>query len=148
MSFCLSLTFLTLSDTPISVRRYYRHHVINTIWSLKALDRHVVSDEEIIEGARFGGRFSAQSQAFQLPSSAFKVSRCFINYFKFSSVRYFYCSIVPYQWLGHLSGWPSTENVLSWPTTSTFHQRLKLFCFARADWNTSGWISWWGMVTV
>ena len=34
-----------------------RHHVVNSIWSLKALDRHVISDEEIIEDADFGGKY-------------------------------------------------------------------------------------------
>lgn len=63
MSSCPALSILTLFDTPLSLRRHYRHHVINMIWSLRALDQHIVSDEEIIEDARFGGRFGALSQA-------------------------------------------------------------------------------------
>lgn len=51
-------------DTPLSLKRNYRHHVVNSIWSLKALDHHVVSDEEIIEDAMFGGKFATQHNGF------------------------------------------------------------------------------------
>ncbi|CAH1786102.1 unnamed protein product [Owenia fusiformis] len=58
---CPKLMGLTLFDTPLSLRKNYRHHIVNSIWSLRALDKHVISDEEIIEDADFGGRFSAQN---------------------------------------------------------------------------------------
>ena len=29
------LTVLTLFDTPVSLTKHYRHHAVNTIWSLK-----------------------------------------------------------------------------------------------------------------
>ncbi|KAK3763159.1 hypothetical protein RRG08_035841 [Elysia crispata] len=54
-----SLTILTLYDTPLSLKKNYRHHVVNSIWTLKALDMHVISDEEIIEDAVFDGHFKA-----------------------------------------------------------------------------------------
>ena len=59
-----SIVALTLYDTPLSLKRNYRHHVVNSIWSLKALDNFVVSDEEIIEDANFGGRFTALNPEF------------------------------------------------------------------------------------
>ncbi|XP_039270532.2 uncharacterized protein LOC120345171 [Styela clava] len=57
LSVCARLTVLTLYDTPVSLKPNYRHHTVNSIWTLKALDHHVVSDEEIIEDAQFNGRF-------------------------------------------------------------------------------------------
>lgn len=63
---CPTLLALTLYDTPLGLKRNYRHHVVNTIWTLKALDNKVISDEEIIEDANFGGRFAAQSSAFTI----------------------------------------------------------------------------------
>ena len=32
---CPHLMALTLYDTPLSLKRNYRHHVVNSIWSLK-----------------------------------------------------------------------------------------------------------------
>ncbi|CAD5121284.1 DgyrCDS9815 [Dimorphilus gyrociliatus] len=61
-----SITILTLYDTPLSLKRNYRHHVVNSLWSLKALDHHVISDEEIIEDAKFGGRFAMFSNNFRI----------------------------------------------------------------------------------
>ncbi|CAG5134410.1 unnamed protein product [Candidula unifasciata] len=62
---CLSV--LTLYDTPLSLKKNYRHHVVNTIWTLKALDMHVISDEEIIEDAVFRyAQFAALSPAFRV----------------------------------------------------------------------------------
>ena len=63
---CHSLSVLTIYDTPLSLKRNYRHHVVNTIWSLKALDHHVISDEEIIEDAIFTRRFATMAPSFQL----------------------------------------------------------------------------------
>ncbi|KAM8930143.1 leucine-rich repeat and IQ domain-containing protein 3 [Pelodytes ibericus] len=56
-----ALTALTLFDTPLSLHKRYRHIVVNSIWSLKALDNYVVSDEEIIEDWHLPDRFKAQS---------------------------------------------------------------------------------------
>ena len=63
---CASLVALTLYDTPLSLIQHYRHQVINTIFSLKALDWFVIADEEIIEDAKFGGRFAALSPNFSI----------------------------------------------------------------------------------
>ncbi|KAK3088682.1 hypothetical protein FSP39_022332 [Pinctada imbricata] len=63
---CPRLAALTLYDTPLSLKRNYRHHVANSIWSLKALDHHVISDEEIIEDATFGGSFGTLHPAFKI----------------------------------------------------------------------------------
>ena len=59
-----SVAVLTLHNTPLSLKANYRHHVINSIWSLKALDNYVISDEEIIEDACFGGRFTPMCPSF------------------------------------------------------------------------------------
>ncbi|KAK7095264.1 leucine-rich repeat and IQ domain-containing protein 3-like isoform X2 [Littorina saxatilis] len=60
------LAIVTLFDTPLYLKKNYRHHVVNSVWTLKALDHHVVSDEEIIEDASFEGTFSALSRSFRL----------------------------------------------------------------------------------
>ncbi|KAH9500747.1 hypothetical protein Btru_076384, partial [Bulinus truncatus] len=61
-----SLTLLTLYDTPLALKKNYRHHIVNSIWTLKALDHFVISDEEIIEDAVFSGRFEALSPPFRI----------------------------------------------------------------------------------
>ncbi|CAL1544608.1 unnamed protein product [Lymnaea stagnalis] len=61
---CLSI--LTLHDTPLSLKKNYRHHVVNSILTLKALDHHVISDEEIIEDAVFSGRFTSLGPSFKI----------------------------------------------------------------------------------
>ena len=63
---CPYLLALTLYDTPLSLKRNYRHHVVNSLWSLKALDSYVISDEEIIEDAEFGGHFSTMHPNFSI----------------------------------------------------------------------------------
>lgn len=84
---CGNLQCLTLFDSPLSLKvsniascylsritqdktflkKNYRHHVVNTVWSLKALDHHVISDEEIIEDAVFKStRFSALQKQFEV----------------------------------------------------------------------------------
>lgn len=63
---CPNLIALTLYDTPLSLKKNYRHHVANSIWTLKALDHYVVSDEEIIEDAVFGGQFGTLNPAFRI----------------------------------------------------------------------------------
>lgn len=41
--------------------------MVNTIWTLKALDHHVVSDEEIIEDAVFKNtRFASRNKVFEI----------------------------------------------------------------------------------
>lgn len=49
-----NLIALTLYNCPIYKRSGYRHHTVNTMWSIKALDHYILSDEEIIEGVTFG----------------------------------------------------------------------------------------------
>lgn len=66
LTVCRCLTILTLYDTPLYLRKNYRHYVVNSIWTLKALDHHVISDEEIIEDAFFRGHFSALCPPFRL----------------------------------------------------------------------------------
>ncbi|XP_018432362.1 PREDICTED: leucine-rich repeat and IQ domain-containing protein 3 [Nanorana parkeri] len=66
LSACPALLGLTLYDTPLSLQKNYRHIVVNSIWSLKALDHFVISDEEIIEDWTLQGRFKALSPELQL----------------------------------------------------------------------------------
>ncbi len=85
-----NLNVLTLFNNPLVLHPYYRHRAVNMIWSLVVLDRHIVADEEIIEGvlccawldskmhpipihcflcdtgALFGGRFTAMSATFSV----------------------------------------------------------------------------------
>ncbi|XP_076860498.1 uncharacterized protein lrriq3 isoform X2 [Brachyhypopomus gauderio] len=64
LSGCPNLFALTLYDTPLSLQVGYRHCVINTIWSLKALDKHVISDEEIVENWHLPSKFKAKGPQF------------------------------------------------------------------------------------
>jgi hypothetical protein len=63
---CAALEVLTAYDTPLSLKENYRHHAVNSIFTLKALDKHVVSDEEIIEESAFNNRFSALHPNFKI----------------------------------------------------------------------------------
>ncbi|KAK9970851.1 hypothetical protein ABG768_026757 [Culter alburnus] len=64
LSGCLNLTALTLYDTPLSLKKNYRHCLVNNIWSLKALDNFVISDEEIIQNWSLPFQFKAMKQHF------------------------------------------------------------------------------------
>ncbi|XP_061489416.1 leucine-rich repeat and IQ domain-containing protein 3 isoform X2 [Rhineura floridana] len=57
LSFCPKLTALTLFNTPLCLKIAYRHIVVNSIFSLKALDYYVISDEEIIEDWRLPEKY-------------------------------------------------------------------------------------------
>lgn len=57
LSFCPNLIALTLLNTPLSLKIAYRHIVVNSISSLKALDYYVISDEEIVEDWRLSEKF-------------------------------------------------------------------------------------------
>ncbi|XP_072366397.1 leucine-rich repeat and IQ domain-containing protein 3 [Scyliorhinus torazame] len=67
---CPELIVLTLFDTPVSLVSQYRHHIVNGIWSLKALDNFVIADEEIIEDCRNRNKFKALSSSFHLHAAA------------------------------------------------------------------------------
>lgn len=57
LSACPSLIALTMFDCPVSLKKGYRHVLVNSIWTLKALDHHVISDEEIIQNWQLPERF-------------------------------------------------------------------------------------------
>lgn len=57
LSSCPNLIGLTLFDTPASLKKRYRHIVVNSILSLKVLDNYVISDEEIIEDCHLTDMF-------------------------------------------------------------------------------------------
>ena len=67
MAASTSVSILTLYNTPLSLKANYRHHVVNSMWSLKALDNYVISDEEVIEDAVFHERYSSMEPYFYLP---------------------------------------------------------------------------------
>lgn len=62
LSACQSLTALTMFDCPVSLIKGYRHVLVNSIWTLKALDHHVISDEEIIQNWHLPERFKMYNQ--------------------------------------------------------------------------------------
>ncbi|XP_038268029.1 leucine-rich repeat and IQ domain-containing protein 3 isoform X2 [Dermochelys coriacea] len=66
LSFCPNLIGLTLFDTPLSLRIAYRHIVVNSILSLKALDYYVISDEEIVENWKLSPKYKPFSPSFFL----------------------------------------------------------------------------------
>ena len=57
----------TFFDNPLATHQNYRHFLVNSIFSLRALDMHVISDEELIEGAKFPAAFATLSEAALLP---------------------------------------------------------------------------------
>ncbi|XP_053448739.1 leucine-rich repeat and IQ domain-containing protein 3 [Nycticebus coucang] len=57
LSACSNLIALTMFDCPVSLKKGYRHVLVNSVWSLKALDCHVISDEEIIQNWHLPERF-------------------------------------------------------------------------------------------
>ncbi|XP_008137759.2 leucine-rich repeat and IQ domain-containing protein 3 isoform X2 [Eptesicus fuscus] len=57
LSACPSLIALTMFDCPVSLKKGYRHVLVNSIWPLKALDHHVISDEEIVQNFHLPERF-------------------------------------------------------------------------------------------
>ena len=64
---CPMLLRLTLHGNPLSRHPSYRHYCVNTLITLKALDLHVISDEELIEGATFSETFGTKCVASELP---------------------------------------------------------------------------------
>lgn len=68
------LTYLTLFFNPVCKRKMYRPFTSNCCESLRGLDLHVVSDEEVVEGANFfeASRFRACSSALALPQPLFR----------------------------------------------------------------------------
>lgn len=68
------LTYLTLFYNPVSTTKMYRTFTANYCESLRALDRHVVSDEEVIEGAKFppSSRYQTCSATLALPQALFE----------------------------------------------------------------------------
>lgn len=63
LSGCVNLVGLTMFDCPVSLKKGYRHVLVNSIWPLKALDHHVISDEEIIQNWHLPERFKTFSQS-------------------------------------------------------------------------------------
>ncbi|KAM5256411.1 leucine-rich repeat and IQ domain-containing protein 3 [Ctenodactylus gundi] len=57
LSACPNLVALTLFDCPVSLKGGYRHVLVNSVLSLKALDRYVISDEEIVQNWQLPERF-------------------------------------------------------------------------------------------
>ncbi|XP_070602266.1 leucine-rich repeat and IQ domain-containing protein 3 isoform X2 [Erythrolamprus reginae] len=73
LSFCPNLIALTLYNTPLCLKIAYRHIVVNSIFSLKALDYYVISDEEITEGWRLPEKYKPFTLDF------------FVDYYPFSA---------------------------------------------------------------
>ena len=69
LAYSNAIIALTMYDTPLSLKQNYRHHMVNSLWTLKALDHYVVADDEIIEDAQFGGRFRSMSLPFSIQLS-------------------------------------------------------------------------------
>lgn len=70
MSASQQILILTMYDTPLSLKVHYRHFIVNSIWSLKALDHIALSDEELIEDAAFGKKFQSLQPQFLFKSKS------------------------------------------------------------------------------
>ncbi len=68
------LAYLTLFFNPVCKKKLYRLFTANRCESLRGLDLHAVSDEEVVEGAKFcnASRFRTCSSALALPQPLFK----------------------------------------------------------------------------
>lgn len=68
------LVYLTLFFNPVCKKKLYRPFTTNCCESLRGLDLHAVSDEEVVEGAKFcnASRFRTCSSALSLPQPLFK----------------------------------------------------------------------------
>lgn len=68
------LTYLTLFFNPVCKRKMYRTFTTNCCESLRGLDMHAVSDEEVVEGSRYfrASRYRTCSSALALPQPLFK----------------------------------------------------------------------------
>ena len=64
---CPMLLRLTLHGNPLSRHPSYRHYCVNTLITLTALDLHVISDEELIQGTTFSETFGTKCVASELP---------------------------------------------------------------------------------
>ena len=64
---CASLMRLTLFGNPCAKHPSYRHYCVNTLFTLRALDLHVISDEELIEGAVFTSTLGTKCPKAELP---------------------------------------------------------------------------------
>jgi Leucine-rich repeat (LRR) protein len=61
-----SILHVTLFSNPVCNIPGYRHFMVNSISGLKALDYHVITDEERIEDASFGYRFRGLNEFMKL----------------------------------------------------------------------------------
>lgn len=68
------LTYLTLFFNPVCKRDLYRPFTTNCCESLRGLDLHAISDEEVVEGLHFfnASRFRTCSSALALPQALFQ----------------------------------------------------------------------------
>jgi hypothetical protein len=57
---------ITLFSNPVCNIAGYRHFMVNSCPALKALDYHVITDEERIEDASFGYRFRGLNEFMKL----------------------------------------------------------------------------------
>jgi len=64
---CRKLQILTLHRNPLAIIRGYRVYVTNMIWSLLALDHHVVADSEVVEGMVRHGMFAPCTERYSRP---------------------------------------------------------------------------------
>ncbi|CAN0152886.1 unnamed protein product, partial [Scytosiphon promiscuus] len=68
------LAYLTLFFNPVCKREMYRPFTTNCCESLRGLDLHAVSDEEVVEGVHFfeASRYRTCANALALPQALFK----------------------------------------------------------------------------
>jgi hypothetical protein len=60
------IAHITMFSNPVCLIPGYRHFIVNSIPTLKALDHFVITDEERIEDASFGYRFRALNEFMKL----------------------------------------------------------------------------------
>ncbi|XP_056585814.1 leucine-rich repeat and IQ domain-containing protein 3 isoform X2 [Triplophysa dalaica] len=111
LSGCLNLTALTLFDSPLSLKKNYRHCVVNNILSLKALDNYVISDEEIIQNWSLPFQFKAMKPHFHVnlysskqDSFETQIKAVYRVFAEINRIQAFYCpTLIIQRWIrGHL----------------------------------------------
>ena len=60
------LYVLTAYNNPVTYKQGYRHLLVNTLPNLILLDQYIVSDEELVEKAKFPPKFARFSPNFEV----------------------------------------------------------------------------------
>lgn len=67
---------LTAFNNPVTYKQGYRHLLVNTLQNLILLDQYIVSDEELVEKAKFPPKFARFSPNFEVRIARAPAQNC------------------------------------------------------------------------